>query len=114
MPTGAVQGAWLNSSAALVLSSPYAYTTPTSGSTVTASSTANNLILNPAGSLATLTIAMPSTPADGQIFSVSTTQIITVLTFTATPTIYNAPTTLAAGAVARFQYSAAVNSWFRA
>jgi hypothetical protein len=54
------------------------YEQPTSGATVVATGLA--LQLEPAGTLATLTVVLPATPADGQVFELSTTEQLTLLT----------------------------------
>jgi hypothetical protein len=51
---------------------------PVSGATVVA--TASALQLEPAGTLATLTVTLPADPVDGQIFELSTTEQLTALT----------------------------------
>lgn len=88
------------------------YATPTTGSTVNANAGVEALMLNPAGTLATLTVALPVSPVDGQSFSISTTQIITALTITGT--IVGTLTTLSLGGYAWFLYSATAAKWMRA
>lgn len=55
--------------------------TPLTGTTVTISEASNNVVLdlNPAGTLAELTIVFPSTGVPTQVLNISTTQDITVL-----------------------------------
>lgn len=55
----------------------------TAGGTVTMNANQRRLLLVPAGALATLTITLPPSPADGQIVGVSTTQQIVALTVNA-------------------------------
>lgn len=69
---------------------------PTTGATVNISSDKSVLILNPAGTLASLTVAMPASPVVGQIVYVATKQTITSISFTATAGVNGAPSTLAA------------------
>ena len=87
------------------------YSVPTTGGTVTAGSNTRVMLLNPAGTLATLTVVLPASPVDGQDFIVSTSQILTALTITGT--IVGTLTTLALGGFARFVYSADSSKWFR-
>lgn len=100
----------------------YAYFTPLTGTTVqcpSGSLVAENVILDPAGTLATLTVALPTAPVDGLPIIISTTQAITALTLTtSTGTISNPPATLSAGQTIEFKYiptvnSIVVNKWIR-
>jgi hypothetical protein len=72
------------------------------------------LVINPAATLATGTITMPASPADGMTITFSSTKIITALTVNANTgqTINNAATTLAAGQSASYVYRAASTAWF--
>jgi hypothetical protein len=85
------------------------YAAPTTGTTVTAGNV-EALIINPAGTLAALTVALPANPIDGQAFSMTTSQILTALTITGT--IVGTLTTLALGGAARWVYSATAAKWF--
>lgn len=87
------------------------YVAPTAGATVNANAGTEVLFLDPAGTLATLTVALPLNPVEGQDFTVSSSQIVTALTFTGT--IVGTLTTLALGGFARFVYSATAAKWFR-
>jgi hypothetical protein len=109
VPSGAVQGAWLK------LSPVYSYQTPTTGFSIQPANGVTSLLLDPAGTLAAGTIVFPATPIDGQMFNVSTSQIITALTLSAPAgqTILGTITTLAANAHAAWQYVASVAKWFR-
>ena len=69
-------------------------------------------VLNPAGTLTTLTVTLPASPVDGQTQFVHATQSITTLTLNG-GTIKNAPATLAAGASMGFMWSAAVAAWIK-
>lgn len=88
------------------------YAAPTTGQTVTALVNVEMIMLDPAGTLATLTVIMPPTPFDGQECVIATSQVITALTVTGT--IVGALTTLALGGFARFIWSATGAKWFRA
>lgn len=93
----------------------YTYNVPVTGFSLTIGAGIQALILNPAGTLATGTVIMPAAPVDGQVTSVSSTQIITALTVSPNTgqSIANAPTTLAAGAGFRYLYRAANTTWYR-
>lgn len=58
----------------------YDFQTPTTGFSYTFSAGTLTLIMNPAGTLATGTITMPASPADGMIITIESTQQITALT----------------------------------
>lgn len=86
---------------------------PTAGQTVTAAGgLVNYVLLEPAGTLATLTLTLPSSPVNGQRCIVSTTQIITALTVNG-GTIIGTLTTLALAWFAEFLYSSDSSKWFR-
>jgi hypothetical protein len=57
---------------------------PTVGQTITVTANKDRLIITPAGTLATLTIALPaaSTLLDGQTFEIQTSQTLTAITWT--------------------------------
>lgn len=88
------------------------YAAPTTGQTVTALASTDVLQIDPAGTLATLTVVLPASPVDGQDFTVCTSQIITTLTVTGS--IVGTLTTMALGGFARFSYSATAAKWMRA
>lgn len=84
--------------------------TPTTGQTVVMSSTTSNNIVNPAGTIAALTVTMPANPVDGQVCRILFTQTVTTLTLTGcTPAI----TTVSAGTTLTFRRSTASSTWFR-
>ena len=58
------------------------YAAPETGATVTVAASTERLVLNPADDIAELTIALPTTPADGWEVRVSSTQAVTTLTIT--------------------------------
>jgi hypothetical protein len=89
------------------------YVTPSTGGTVNVDATGNViLLLNPSGTLATLTVNFPSNPTDGDIVTIATSQIITALTV-GNGTIIGTLTTLILGGFARFIYNSTANKWFR-
>jgi hypothetical protein len=85
--------------------------TPLTGDTITL---ANKLtILNPAVTLATLTINMPATPVDNQIQIVSTTQIISAITVSGNGnTIIGEPTALVVGQQFTMIYDLGSTTWY--
>jgi len=91
--------------------------TPTTGQTVTIANQDDDirLVVNPAGSLLALTIAMPSAPKDGQMVVICCSQIITTLTMTTAGTILGALTTLASvNLYGSWVYDLGTTTWYRA
>lgn len=89
------------------------YSAPTTGSTVTVGSTGHTkLLLNPAGTLATLTVTFPGSPSDGDMVQLGSSQIITALTMNG-GTIVGALTTLAVGGAGTWVYSSTSSSWIK-
>lgn len=88
------------------------YATPTAGSTVAANSNTTALVLEPAGLLATLTVTMPSGPIDGQVFTVTSTQIVTTLTMSG-GTIKSVLASFSANGFASWIYGATGAAWYR-
>jgi hypothetical protein len=88
----------------------YDYQVPTTGGTVTLSSSKCFTILEPAGTLATLTVVMPANPATGRLAGFSTTQAITALTVSPSSGQVirggTTPTTMTAGGALTMIYNA--------
>lgn len=88
---------------------------PTTGQTVAfdSTSTDHTLYLTPAGTLATLTVTMPSdaTSALGQTVTLATSQTLTALTINGA-TIVNTATTLLGSSAVMFRKVAA-NTWMQ-
>lgn len=98
------------------LDSAYATATPTTGTTVTMAETTSREVITPAGTLAALTIQLPtcSTNYDGKEAMFTSSQAITALTVTATAgTIGNAGTALTAGIGERYVCVGATAVWNR-
>lgn len=96
---------------------PYSYNTPLTGATITMAAYERRCIINPAGTLAALTVNLPPNPVDGQVAGVATTQIVTALTVaagTGGASIVGAPTTLAADATFTMLYRSASTTWYLA
>lgn len=90
------------------------YEAPTSGSTVTASDNTSVLIVEPAGTLATLTIDMPASPRDGQMLNLVIIQVITALTMNGNGATLLAPLNGATVALTRrtWYYREANTTWY--
>lgn len=95
-----------------IFTMPIQYATPTTGQTVTITGGVGVLLINPAGTLVALTVALPSSPADGQSIEIGSSQAITTLTVS-NGTIIGTLTTLALGGYAKFRWSATASLWFR-
>lgn len=89
------------------------YTTPSSAGTVTVNSNGYvSLVLNPAGTLATLTVTFPSSPSDLDVVEMSCSQIVTTLTMNG-GTINGALVSLAVGGSGRWRYNSDASTWFK-
>lgn len=89
------------------------YATPTVGATVTASAGANVILLiNPAGTIATLTVALNGSPVDGDQLTIGASQIVGALTVSG-GTLIGTLTSLAVAGFARYIYNATAAVWFR-
>lgn len=89
------------------------YVTPTTGQTVTANNSANlSVLIDPAGTLLALTFAFNSSPTDGDLVRLGSSQAITTLTISG-GTIIGTLTSMALGSFATFIYNASSNKWFR-
>jgi hypothetical protein len=102
---------------------PYVYNAPVTGATITLTNTTRRLIVDPAGTIAALTIVTPAatTLLDGQLLSICGTQIVTTLTMTAgsgttltnAPTAMLVPVTTGAASCFGFIYRTANTTWYR-
>lgn len=92
----------------------YDFQTPTTGFSYTFAAGVNVLVMNPAGTLATGTITMPASPADGMTISFSSTQTITALTVNANTgqSIVRKPTSFGAGSAMTFVYRLSNTTWY--
>jgi hypothetical protein len=83
---------------------------------ITPAATVKTIILDRSATLATLTVTLPTTNVvNGQEMKLYTRSAITTLTVNveSSGTIYNAPTTLAAGNSVSFVYHSTAAAWFR-
>lgn len=94
----------------LSLQNAYSYSTPTTGGTVTLTNNQRNII-NPSGALLALTIAMPSSPSDGDVVEIKFTQNVTTVTYTG-GTVVDGITSPTAGGLTTFLYRSATSSWY--
>jgi len=91
------------------------YYTPVTGDSITPF-TGSNLI-NPAGTLANLTIRVPANPYSGQIMEFSFTQTITTLHWSIAlnqghSVFASVPTTVSQGGTIKIQYNVNTSSWY--
>lgn len=93
----------------------YQRVVPITGFTQTINDNISQLILTPAGTIATGTVTMPANPFDGQIVGMSTNQTITSLTISPNSgqTITGAPATLVTTSAIRFIYILTDTNWYR-
>lgn len=85
------------------------YEIPIAGSTIYIQNTYT--VLNPAATLATLTIALPVAPKNGFVLNITSTKDITALTITYGDVV-GAPTTLVANTPLHLIYIEATSKWF--
>ena len=88
------------------------YSAPITGATVAISAPNTSLLIEPAGTLASLTVNFPSSPADSDEIRFSSTQIVTALTL-ANGTIVGPIVSLAVGSFAQYVYRSVNTSWYR-
>ena len=89
--------------------------TPLTGTTVTVAPGVEMEYVNPAGTIAALTLNMPASPADGQPLTVAFDQVVTALTMAApaSATIKGALTAATLKGFATWRYNKPDNSWYR-
>lgn len=114
VPPGVVMGVWLRLGY-LTTATPYSYQVPSTAFAIVVPPGVGSLILNPAGTLASGSVTLSTPPRDGWMVRISSSQAVTAFSVGAQAgaVVSNAPTTLAAGGVAGFQYVAGVATWFR-
>lgn len=102
---------------AVVQSLPIDYNVPVTTNSIQATDQARGLIIEPAGTLAALTVTMPAHPYDGQEWLFTSTQTVTTLTHQASgsQTLNLALTTIGAAASThgRWVYHASTTTWYR-
>ena len=92
----------------------YDYQVPTTGFSYTFAAGTQVLVMNPAGTLATGTITMPASPADGMTITFSSSQQITALTLNGNTgqTVVGAVTFLPAKTGVTYVYRATGTTWY--
>jgi hypothetical protein len=92
----------------------YDYQTPTTGFSYTFAAGTQTLFMVPAATLATGTITMPASPADGMMITFSSSQQITALTLQGNTgqSISSAVTTLPAQTAASYVYRLSNTTWY--
>lgn len=90
------------------------YATPTTGQTVTIANAEDDIrvIINPAGALPALTVAMPNAPFTGQKVELCSTQAITTLTMSG-GTIAGGLTSFAVNSFGTWTYYSPNTTWYR-
>jgi hypothetical protein len=91
----------------------YDYQVLTTGFSYTFAAGTQTLVINPAGTLATGTITMPASPADGMVINIESTQQITAVTVQGNTgqTITGAPVQLIPNQPLSFMYNLANTKW---
>lgn len=91
----------------------YGYATPSTGGTVTLASNVYHQIIDPAGTLATLTINMTPSPFDGQFVDIKISQVVTALTVSGNGnSIAGNPTSAAVGSSFTGIFRLANTTWY--
>lgn len=83
---------------------------PSTGGTVNVNNNYENII-KPSGALATLTINLPSSPADGDTVNLTFTQAVTAITYTG-GTVVGAPTSAAATGQYHLTFDVGSTTWY--
>lgn len=93
----------------------FTYDVPLAADSITIGNGVQALVLEPAGTIATLTVILAPAPKNGDTVIISSTQIVTALTLSpnAGQTIANAATALTAGGSVRYLYRSANTKWYR-
>jgi hypothetical protein len=92
----------------------YNYQTPTTGFSITLSDADHEVIIDPAGTLATGTITMNPAPFDGHLMKIRFSHTITALTISpnAGQFVVGAPAAASVGMVLDAIYRAANTTWY--
>lgn len=92
----------------------YDYQAPTTGFSYTFAAGTTVLVMNPAGTLATGTITMPASPADGMTITFSSTKQITALTLNGNTgqTVVSGAIKLFANQAVTYVYRLSSTSWY--
>lgn len=92
----------------------YGYFTPSSAGTVTMTAGMGRAIINPAGTLTSLTIILPPNPVEGQVVRGATSQAITIVTMNTSDgsSIIAGLSSLAVDGTFAFLFRSATTSWY--
>lgn len=92
-----------------------AYSTPASGATVTAAAGERYRVIDPAGTIAALTLTLPPSPQDGDTYEATFRDAVTLLTATAPggATVLGSGSLQPANTGASWRYRAADTTWDR-
>lgn len=105
----------------MAASGAYATSVPLTGTTINVGTGISNYLANPSGTIAALTVVLPQSPIDGQIFRFATSSTISTISFSGGASgaaVDNSSTTLTvttapASMGVAFIYKASANSWYR-
>jgi hypothetical protein len=89
------------------------YVAATNGGSTTIDTNVGAAIFNPSGTIASYTITMPASPADGQAVKLLFGNTITSLTHSASQTIKSALTTANSTSGGEWIYHSSSNTWYR-
>lgn len=93
-----------------VLTNSYTIFTPSTGGTVALAANQYNIV-NPAGSLSTLTVTLPSSPTDKEWVKIKFTQAVITVTY-AGGTVVDGIASPAIGTLVELHYSLGTNTWY--
>jgi hypothetical protein len=85
--------------------------TPTTGTTISPALINHCNVINPAGSILALTIALPASPIDGQVMRFSFTKVVTTITWSGA-TVTGLPTASVVGTQISIIWDVANSTWF--
>lgn len=87
---------------------------PSTGGTVTLTQSRHQYcLLNPAGAILACTVALPSSPNDGDIVRIGSNKTVTTLTMTSGGTIQLSLSTIALGGFGAWIYDSGTTTWYR-
>lgn len=91
------------------------YVAPVTTDSVTIAAGTTHLVIEPAGTIAALTVVLPTAPADGTLVQFCSTQIVTTLTLTpgGSDTVVTDTTALAVDTAIKYIYRASSSKWYK-
>lgn len=93
-----------------LINGPHTIFTPTTGQTVALANNRKNII-NPAGTISTLTITLPSSPANNDEVIIKFTQTVTTITYSG-GTIAGGVSTQSAGTMVTLTFDSGTSAWY--